>query len=140
MKKNFLIVFLFFAVNTSFAQSEELEYKTSHFYEYGWYYISIVQKTNITLMCYANKNEYHQSGQPLYILQGNIAKPDKRNVDLGEGDPNAGVVVFKTLYADALKKNFIPLPGTIWYKVNPDAKDQLEMEAGEATLDIYIAK
>ncbi len=61
-------------------------------------------------------------------------------MDLGEGDPNSGVVVFKTLYADPLKKDFTPLPGTIWYKVNPDAKDQLEIEVGEATLDVYIAK
>jgi hypothetical protein len=135
-----ILFFMLFTLNSNGQTQNDVDYKVSHFCEYGWFYTSIVHKAKITLLCYANKNEYHQSGQPIYILQGTITKPDKRNVDLGEGDPNAGVVVFKTLYADALKKDFIPLPGTIWYKVNPDAKDQLELEVGEATLDVYIAK
>lgn len=137
-KKIFLILFVLLIQNVK-AQND-LEYKTSHFYEYGWYYISIVNKKNITILCYANKNEYHKSGKPIYILQGTIEKPDKRNLDLGDGDPNAGLVQFKILYSDPLKKNFILYPGSIWYKSNTGSKDQLELEAGEATLDIYLAK
>ncbi len=91
-------------------------------------------------MSYANKNEYHKSGKPIFILQGNIGAPDKRNLSLGDGNPNTGLVTFKVIYSDPTKKDFVPLPGTIWYKVNNGGKDQIEMEAGEATLDIMIAK
>jgi hypothetical protein len=32
------------------------------------------------------------------------------------------------------------MPDTIWYKVNKGGKDQLEMETGESTLEVQIAK
>ena len=134
-----IFVFISFGINEVQAQ-ETADYKVSVFYEYGWYYCTLVNNSNITILCYANKNEYHKSGKPIYILQGTIGTPDKRNISLGEGNPNAGVVTFKAIYSDPIKKNFIPTHGTIWYKVNKGGKDQLEMEAGEATLDILIAK
>ena len=48
-KKIFLILFVLLIQNVK-AQND-LEYKTSNFYEYGWYYISIVNKKNITMLC-----------------------------------------------------------------------------------------
>ncbi len=141
MKKFILIIFVFISFGVNEVQAQETaDYKVSVFYEYGWYYCTLVNNSDITILCYANKNEYHKSGKPIYILQGTIGTPDKRNISLGEGDPNAGVVTFKAIYSDPIKKNFIPTPGTIWYKVNKGGKDQLEMEAGEATLGILIAK
>jgi hypothetical protein len=91
-------------------------------------------------LCYANKNDYHKSGKPIYILQGTIGSPDKRNISLGEGETNAGVVPFKAIYYDQTQKGFTPMPGTIWYKVNRGGKDQLEMETGESILEVRIAK
>lgn len=122
--------------NNSHAESD---YKVSAFNDYGWFQCAIVNNSNITLLLYANKNEYHKSGKPIYILQGTVGAPDKRNLQLGEGDPEAGVVNFKTIYVDPTKKDFIPCEGCIWYKTNKGGKDQLEQEAGEATLDVIIA-
>jgi hypothetical protein len=142
MKKYFLIILVFMSLGINEVQAQETaDYKVSVFHDFGWYYCTLVNNSNITILCYANKNEYHKSGKPLYILQGTIGIPDKRNISLGEGDPKAGVVKFKVIYSDPTKKGFIPSPGSsIWYKVNKGGKDQLEMEAGEGTLDIQIAK
>ncbi len=142
MKKFLLIVLVFISLGINEVQAQETaDYKVSVFYEYGWYYCTLVNNSNITILSYANKNESHKSGKPIYILQGTIGAPDKINISLDEGgDPNGGVVTFKTIYSDPTKKDFIPEPGTIWYKVNKGGKDQLEMEAGEATLSIMVAK
>ena len=135
-----ILVFVFISINKIHAQ-ETSDYKVNVFYdEYGWYFCSLVNNSNITILSYANKNEFHKSGKPIYILQGTIGAPDNRNISLGEGDSNSGVVTFKVIFSDPTKKDFIPLPGTIWYKVNKGGKDQIEMEAGEATLNILIAK
>ena len=141
MKKFFsiIIVFISMGINKIHAQ-EAADYKVSVFYDFGWYYCTVINNSNITILSYANKNEYHKSGKPIYILQGTIGAPDKRNISLGEGDSNAGVVTFKVIYSDPTKKDFIPAPGTIWYKVNKTGKDQIEMEGGEGTLDIMLAK
>lgn len=141
MKKILFIILVFTLLDSISVQAQETpDYKVSVFYDYGWYYCTLVNNSNITILCYANKNEYYKSGKPIYILQGTIGAPDKQNMMLGEGDPNAGVVTFKAIYSDPTKTDFIPMAGTIWYKVNKGGKDQLEMEAGEATLDIQIAK
>lgn len=141
MKKYLMIVLVLLSQSIIEVHAQEAaDYKVSVFYEFGWYYCTLVNNSNITILSYANKNEYHKSGKPLYILQGTIGLPDKRNIKLGEGDSKAGVVKFKVVYFDPTKKDFIPMPGTIWYKVNKGGKDQLEMESGEGTLDIQIAK
>ena len=141
MKKIFLMILVFMSLGINEVQAQETaDYKVSVFHEFGWYYCTLVNNTNITILSYANKNEYHKSGKPLYILQGTIGLPDKQNISLGAGDPKAGVVKFKVIYSDPTKKDFIPTPGTIWYKVNKGGKDQLETEAGEGTLNIQIAK
>jgi hypothetical protein len=143
MKNHKYILILVILLTIGFTQAhaqEKSDYKVSVFYEWGWYYCALINNSNITLLCYANQNEYHKSGNPIYIIQGKIGAPDKRNTTLGDGDPTAGVVTFKALYTDPLKKDPLPYPGTIWYKNNPSGKDQLEMEAGEATLDVLIAK
>jgi hypothetical protein len=112
------------------------DYKVSEFYdEYGWYFCSLVSNSNITLLCYANKNQYHKSGKPQYILQGTIGAPNQENAH-GDGDPTAGAVNFKTIY---FEKGYEEI-GPIWYKVNKGGKDQLEMEGAEATISIYVAK
>ena len=117
------------------------DYDVNIFYDdYGWFYCSLVHKSNITLLCYANQNDYHKSGKPIYILQGTIGAPNRRNMMLGDGDPAAGLVSFKVIYTDPSKKSFLPRSGSIWYKANPEGLDQLEMEAGEATLDVLIEK
>jgi hypothetical protein len=122
------------------ATAESSDYKVSVFYDFGWLHCAIVNKSNITLLCYANKNEYHKSGRPLFVLQGTIGAPDRRPRG-GEEDPTACRVSFKVLYSDPTKKSFTPKPGYgIWYKVNPNGKDRLEMEAGEGMLDVQIAK
>jgi hypothetical protein len=139
MRKSILAALIFLSLSDLFGQSSS-DYKISEFSEFGWYYCSIVNKSNMTLILYANKNEYHKSGNPIYILQGTIGLPDKYNTKIGDGDPQAGVFKFKVLYSDPSKKDFIPTQGTIWYKINKFGKDRLEMEAGEATLSILNAK
>jgi hypothetical protein len=116
MKKVLSIVLVFISLGINVVKAQETaDYKVSVFYEFGWYWCSLVNKSNITILSYANKNEYHKSGKPIFILQGNIGAPDKRNLSLGDGNPNAGLVRFKVIYSDPTKKDFVPLPGTIWY-------------------------
>lgn len=66
MKIFFIISTMLFTIGIAQAQTKEkCDYKVSVFYEYGWYYSSIVNGTNITLIHYANQNEYHKSGKPI---------------------------------------------------------------------------
>jgi hypothetical protein len=108
MKKTLLIILVFISlgINKIYAQ-ETPDYKVKVSYdEYGWHFCSLVNNSNITILCYANKNEYHKSGKPIYILQGTIGAPDNRNIILGEGDSNAGAVTFKVIFSDSKKKRF----------------------------------
>ncbi|MDR0832665.1 MAG: hypothetical protein LBN93_00505 [Candidatus Symbiothrix sp.] len=117
------------------------DYKVSIFGESGWYFYTIVNESNITMLCYANQNEYHKSGKPIYILQGTINAPDKKNLMLDdEADPNAGAVRFKTIYSDSNKEDMVPCAECIWYKYNPNGKDRLEEANYEGGLNIYVQK
>ena len=142
MKKNILsFVFVVICTISASAQSpEKFDYKVSEFYDgYGWMHISIVDYPNITILCYANQNEYHASGRPFYVLQGTIEEPDGVNVEMNmDADPEAGVVDFDVIYLDPDKENMVSY--AIWYKYNKNGKDRLEIGAGEGTLDIEIAK
>lgn len=137
MKKLIIIILVFISFFTNEVQAQEkADYNVSVFYEYGWYYCTLVNNSNITILC----KRLPKKGKPIYILQGTIGTPDKRNISLGDGGPNAGVVTFKVIYYDQTQKGFTPMPDTIWYKVNKGGKDQLEMETGESTLEVQIAK
>ena len=116
-------------------------YKVSIFEEdYGLYFCTLVNNSNITIISYSNNKEIHYIGTPLYILQGTIGAPDKKNLGYPcPGDPNAGVVTFQVIYSDPALRTTIPESGNIWYKVNKKGKDRLEIDSTEV-LDILNAK
>jgi hypothetical protein len=116
-------------------------YKGSIFDEdSGMYFCTLVNNSNITIICYSNNKEIHQIGTPLYILQGIIGVPDKKNLVYPvPGDPNAGVVTFQVIYSDPALRIVVPESGYIWYKVNKKGKDRLEICQTES-LQILDAK
>ena len=63
----------------------ESDYQVKEFVDSnGWVFYAIINQNKITLMQYPNKNEYHTSGSPYVIVQGEIGKPDKENLKLGD--------------------------------------------------------
>lgn len=116
------------------------EYKISKFGDDGWITICITSGKSITIMLYANQNEYHKNGSPMYILQGTIGFPDKKNLEFGKGNPTAGPVKFTCLWVAPGKKDLVPNIGTIWYKSYTNGKDELEELNNEGSLNIEIAK
>lgn len=139
--KNFILISLMF-VTLGFACSpspKKIDYKISTFGESGWITICITSGNNITIMSYANQNDYYKSGNPFYILQGTIGVPDKKNIEFGDGNPTAGPVQFKCLWVDPGNEDSVPNIGTVWYKSNPNGKDQLEIINDEDGLNIEIA-
>lgn len=140
--KNFILISVMFVMlGIVNAQSpKKSAYKISTFGEFGWITICITSGSNITIMSYANQNEYHKTGIPIYILQGTICAPDKSNIEYGDGNPSAGPVKFTCLWVATGMKDLIPNIGTIWYYCNSNGKDQLETLNNEEGLEIEIAK
>lgn len=71
-------------------------------------------------------------------MQGTIGTPDKKNIQLGKGNPTSGPVKFICLWVAPGKKDLLPINGTIWYKSNKKGKDQLEEANFEGGLNIEI--
>lgn len=65
MKKLILIILVFISFFTNEVQAQEkADYNVSVFYEYGWYYCTLVNNSNITILCYSNKNDYQKKVNP----------------------------------------------------------------------------
>ena len=103
--------------------NKESEYKVQRFggNGSGWLTIAITNNKNITILTYANENEYHNSGIPFYILQGLIGEPIGAN---GETiNPNNALVNFNVLWIQPGKDDHLPEKNTIYYFSNKSGKD-----------------
>lgn len=117
------------------------DYKVSQFGpNWGWVEYCIRKGNEVTILSYANQNDFHKGGTPVYILQGTIGKPDGENVELGEdADPTAGRVTYKAIWVAPGKEDLLT-EGGIWYKASATGKDRIEKEAGEGTLEVSLAQ
>lgn len=142
MKNILLALAMFFLFSIVKAQNNSgTDYKVSQFDSYdGWVTICITSGNNITILGYANQNQYHRSGIPYYIIQGTILAPNGNNKGVnGYGDPNAGVVKFNSINITPGKEGFQPYEGNLWYKSDPYGKDRLEKMGPGGKLIVMLA-
>ena len=96
---------------------------------------SITHKQNITIMLYADENEYNASGTPLYILDGKIGSTGIK----GE-NPNLVKVDFNVLWSQSGKSDLLPCKNCIYYFSNDTGKDSMGTFGYEDSFDVLIAQ
>jgi len=101
----------------------------------GWLTVTITHKQNITIMLYADENEYHASGTPLYILDGKIGSTGIK----GE-NPNLVKVDFNVLWSQSGKSDLLPCKNCIYYFSNGSGKDSMGQLSYEDSFDELIAQ
>jgi hypothetical protein len=101
----------------------------------GWLTVTITHKQNITIMLYADENEYHASGTPLYILDGKIGSTGIK----GE-NPNLVKVDFNVLWSQSGKSDLLPCKNCIYYFSNGSGKDSMGKLGYEDSFDELIAQ
>ena len=101
----------------------------------GWLTVTITHKQNITIMLYADENEYNASGTPLYILDGKIGSTGIK----GE-NPNLVKVDFNVLWSQSGKSDLLPCKNCIYYFSNDSGKDSMGTLGYEDSFDELIAQ
>ena len=134
--KNILFTLALLVSFSSFGQAKS-GYKINTFKgEWGgWLTITITHKQNITIMLYADENEYNASGTPLYILDGKIGTTGIK----GE-NPNLAKVDFNILWSQSGKSDYLPCKNCIYYFSNDSGKDSMGTLGYEDSFDELIAQ
>lgn len=135
MKKLFLLTVLLISFN-SFGQIKS-GYKINTFKGKwgGWLTITITQEQNITIILYADENEYHASGTPVYILDGKIG-----TTGIKGANPNLVKVDFNVLWSKPGKSDLLPCKNCIYYFSNDSGKDSLGTLGYEDSFEELIAQ
>ena len=134
--KNILFTLALLVSFSSFGQTKS-GYKINTFKgEWGgWLTVTITHKQNITIMLYADENEYNASGTPLYILDGKIGSTGIK----GE-NPNLVKVDFNVLWSQSGKSDLLPCNNCIYYFSNDSGKDSMGTLGYEDSFDELIAQ
>ena len=134
--KNILFTIALLISFSSFGQTKS-GYKINTFKgEWGgWLTVTITHKQNITIMLYADENEYNASGTPLYILDGKIGSTGIK----GE-NPNLVKVDFNVLWSQSGKSDLLPCKNCIYYFSNDSGKDYMGTLGYEDSFDELIAQ
>ncbi len=98
----------------------------------GWLTITITHKQNITIMLYADENEYNASGTPLYILDGKFSTTVY-------GDKYVKVD-FNVLWSQSGKSDLLPCKNCIYYFSNDSGKDSMGTLGYEDSFEELIAQ
>ena len=134
--KNILFTLALLVSFSSFGQAKS-GYKINTFKGKwgGWLTITITHKQNITIMLYADENEYNASGTPLYILDGKIG-----TTGIKIENPNLAKVDFNILWSQSGKSDYLPCKNCIYYFSNDSGKDSMGTLGYEDSFDVLIAQ